>query len=199
MPDLKKIAPIASQMIRRDLGKYSGSSGVNKFFFLMNAIDYLIDHLGRDVVVKAFIEEIEKLKKAEKELGVEMLCKRIKSWEEAYKVLDYLRPKLIEIQLRYDDIQDKAQKVAKLEVDKKIKYRKLSKRISPYQPELYFIFNVLLRKSDIHRQIIPNEAFKTLDHAQYRKLELRRPKSEVASTESTETTESSTTTSEKQV
>lgn len=163
---VKSIAPLVGQLIKRDLGKYGGNSGVNKLFFLTNVIDLCLAHLNYEFVVREFLKEMERLEAVEKETGVRMIHNRLKSWDNCIKILNNLRPILAEVQMRYDDIKDKEMK-GKTETAKKIEYRKLTSKVSPYQPEIYWLFNFLIRLSDIQRTTIPTEAFRTPETSKY--------------------------------
>lgn len=175
------VAPTIGQLIRRDLGKYGGYSGVNKFFYLICTIDNLINHLGYDVVIKEVNKRLEKLKKFEEESGEETIYSKIKSWENLKKTLDNLRPKLSEIEFAYSDIKDKEFR-GKKETDKIINYKKLTKKVSPYQPELYFLFNLLMEMSDMQRQTIPPEFFRTPELSKYTKSPFTKKPHTTAST-----------------
>lgn len=166
---IKTIAPSIRQLIIRDLGKYGGNSGVNKFFFLINVIDNLITHIGEDVIIEKFNKEIERLKDFQEKTGEHTIYDRIQTWKQVNEILNNLRSRVAEIQFAYDDISDKKWKDVKKEVVKKSNYKKLIKKVSPYQLEIYFIFNFLMKISSIQHQTIPPEAFKTLELSKYPK------------------------------
>lgn len=167
--EIKTIAPSIRQLIIRDLGKYGGSSGVNKFFFLINVIDSLITHIGEDVIIEKFNQEIKRLKDFQEKTGEHTIYDRIQKWEQVNTILNDLRPRVAEIQFAYDNISDKKWMNEKKEIDKKLNYKKLTKRVSPYQLEIYFIFNFLMKISSIQHQTIPPEAFRTLEMSKYPK------------------------------
>jgi len=169
MEKIKNIAPAIRQLIIRDLGKYGGNSGVNKFFFLLNVIDSLITHIGENVVITEFDKEMKKLKEFQKKSNHSTLYDRLQSWEHVTRVLDNLRPRLSEIQFAYDDISDKKFKEKMSEPAKKLNYKKLIKKVSPYQVELYFVFNFLMKISSIQHQTIPPQAFTTPEMSKYNK------------------------------
>jgi len=175
---IKTIAPSIRQLIIRDLGKYGGNSGVNKFFFLTNVIDSLITHIGEDVVIEKFNEEMKRLKEFQEKTGESTIYDRIQNWSQVNKMLDNLRPKVSEIQFAYDDISDKKFKDEKKDVNKKLNYKKLTKKISPYQLEIYFLFNLLMKISSMQHQTIPPEAFRTPESTKYTKSPFVKSKSQ---------------------
>lgn len=155
------VSASVKQIITRDIGKYGGHSGVNKFFHLMNIITHLTQHLGEEKVIKEVNNKLKELKKFEEETGNKTIYSHVQSYEQIDKKFKSLRPKLDEIQLTYDLISDK--KFVKEKEDKlaKINYKKLTKKISPYQPELYFMFNLLMKMCNLQNQTISPENFKT--------------------------------------
>lgn len=166
---IKTIAPSIRQLIIRDLGKYGGNSGVNKFFFLINVIDSLITHIGEDIVIERFNQEIGRLKEFQEKTGQSTIYDKIQNWDQINRILDNLRPRVSEIQFAYDDIGDKKFKDEKKELDKKLNYKKLTKKVSPYQLEIYFLFNLLMKISSMQHQTIPPEAFRTPESSKYSK------------------------------
>jgi len=166
---IKTIAPSIRQLIIRDLGKYGGNSGANKFFFLINVIDSLVTHIGEDVVIERFNQEIERLKNFQEKTGESTIYSRIQTWSQVNTILDNLRPRVSELQFAYDDIKDKTFRDEKKEPLKKLNYKKLTKKISPYQLEIYFVFNLLMKISAMQHQTIPPEAFRTPESSKYNK------------------------------
>lgn len=177
MDKLINIPPAITKIIVRDLGKFGGHSGVNKLFYLMSVVDNLISFIGWDVFIREVKKELERLKKFEEETKEPTIYSKIKDWKNIKKSLDDLRPRLNEIQMFYDDIRDKERR-NKLETEKKWDYIRLSKRISPYQLELYFVFSLLMKITSIQRLTIPTEAFKTQEMDRYTKSTfIKQPKS----------------------
>jgi len=166
---IRNVGPSIGQLIIRDLGKYGGNSGVNKLFHLLCVIDNLTTHLGEDYVIEEVEKELKRLKEFEEKTQQVTVYKRIGNWEKLRKRLDFLRPKLGAIQFAYDDIKRKNKK-------KEINYKKLVKRVSPYQIELYWFFNLLMKISDEQSRTIPSEAFATHEQTQYLKKPFIKPK-----------------------
>lgn len=166
---IKPVAKAIQQLIRRDLGKYGGYSGTNKLFHLVCVIDQLRFHLGEDFVIEEVNKELERLKKYQEQSKQPTIYSKIKNWDNIKKTLDYLRPKLADIQMEYDHIRDKEFR-SKREIGKRLKYRKLIKKVSPYQPEIYFMFNLLMKISGMQTSTIPPQAFITPELSKYGKF-----------------------------
>jgi len=179
----KPIARSIQQLLRRDIGYYGGYSGVNKLFFLVCVIDTLRFHLGEDFVIEETNKELERLKKFEEKTNQPTIYSKIKDWENIKKTLDYIRPKLNEIQWAYDDIKDKTFRKTKEETSKKLNYRKLIKKVSPYQPEIYFMFNLLMKISTADQFTIPPHFFKTPEMSKYDKTPFMKEKPKNRETE----------------
>jgi hypothetical protein len=132
------------QIVIRDLGKYGGTSGVNKLFHLMNVIDYLITCVGE----KKMVDEVNKrLKESEG-------FYKFNNWADIKRKFKSLRPVLYTIQMEYDYMHSKKGR-------ENPRYEKLCKKISPYQPEIYFMFNLLIDVTELNYLTIPAEAFKS--------------------------------------
>jgi hypothetical protein len=171
---IKPIPPLISQMIKRDLGKYGGQSGINKLYDLICAIDMMIANVNYDFMIESFNRKLLDLKLFEEKTKEPTIYKRLVDWKTTKLLLDNLRPKLAEVKIAYDDIKDKEMK-GKEETKKKINYKKITRRVSPYQPEIYFVFNFLCEITDMQRQTIPAEAFRTVEQSKYIKQPFARP------------------------
>jgi len=176
MTEKKKVKAMATavrQMIIRDVGKYGGTHGVNKLFHLMNAIDHLLAHLDYDYVVKEFNKEIERLKKVEEETKSKTIYQSVKNWNNMQKILSTLRPRLGEIQFAYSRMGvAKSGEKSKYES----RYERLCSKVTPYQPEMYFFFNLLAEISDFQSQTIPTQAWETEDISRYIKTPFVKPR-----------------------
>jgi hypothetical protein len=171
---IKPIPPLISQLIKRDLGKYGGQSGLNKLYDLMCAIDMMIANVNYEFLIQSFNKKLIDLKLFEEKTKEHTIYRRLIDWNTTKNLLDSLRPRLAEIKLAYDDIKDKEFK-GKEETKKKINYKKITKRVSPYQPEIYFIFNFLCEITEMQRQTIPAEAFRTIEQSKYIKQPFAKP------------------------
>jgi len=169
---IRAIAPAINQLLRRDLGKYGGSATVNKFFYLTCAIDMLTQHIGENIVAEEVNRELFRLKNTEIESGNKTIASSVKDWNALKQVIDNLRPKLNDIQHNYDTIKDinaSESNRSPNENKKIIKFKRACKKLSPYQPEIYFLFNLLMKITDLQRQTIPAEAFRTPELSKYLK------------------------------
>lgn len=161
MTDIRTIYPISpmvSQLIIWDLGMFCSSHGLDKYFYQLNAIDKLVNSIGEENVVK----ELEKANITRK-------------WEEMTNRINEIRPIINEIKIRYDDIRKKEEN-NKADTEKRIEYRKLSRQISPYEFDLYFIFIFLINLTPIVSKTIPAQAMQNQDLAKYTKVPFSKDK-----------------------
>jgi len=173
--EVKPVAPAIKQMIIRDIGKYGGTHGVNKLFHMMSAIDDLMAHLSWTYVIKKFNEKIAEMKKFEEANNLQTLYRKVKDWDNMMKILTDLRPKLGAIEYNYGRMK---QTRFKKEIKDKytLRYEKLCKKVTPYQPEMYFFFNLLMEISGMQTQTITAEAWLTVDTADLIKPRFVKPK-----------------------
>lgn len=170
MVEIKPIAPSIEQLIIRDLGAYGGlRSGVDKLYYLMSAIynlqSFIVINYGEEIFLNEVQKELEKVKK----------FTRFKDWNEINQAFNKIRPILNEIKMLYDNIRDKELK-GKKDTPFQLKYKKLSRKVSPYQMEIYFVFNVLMKISGVQRKTIPNEAWRTPELREYIKMPFEKQK-----------------------
>jgi hypothetical protein len=149
---------MVSQLIIWDLGMFCSSHGLDKYFYQLNAVDKLVNSIGEENVSK----ELEK----------SVIPKR---WEEIKARINELRPIVNEIKIRYDDIRKKEEN-NKADTEKRIEYRKLSRQISPYEFDLYFIFIFLINLTPIVSKTIPAQAMQNQDLAKYNKVPFSKDK-----------------------
>jgi len=57
-----------------------------------------------------------------------------------------------------------------------VKVNSLVKKISPYQFEIYFVFNILMKISGIQRHTIPKQYFRTAETKDYVKTPFEKSK-----------------------
>ena len=171
---IKNIPIGTTQIIKRHLGAFATTSGVNKYFALLNATDTLEACMNQELVIEEINKELEKLKDYEEKTGNPTIYKHVKSWKNIYKLLSYLRPLIADAQLEYDLFQSK-KKVGRKDIDES-RLRQVTKKISPYQPQLHFLLNTLLNLSNISWQTIPNECFKSDDVSNITKSTFTREK-----------------------
>ena len=134
----------------------------------------MVANVNYDFLIESFNKKLIDLKIFEEKFKEPTIYKRLIDWKTTKALLDFLRPRLAEIKIAYDDIKDKEMK-GKEETKKKINYKKITRRVSPYQPEIYFVFNFLCEITDMQRQTIPAEAFRTIEQSKYIKQPFARP------------------------
>lgn len=164
MTEIKSISPLSSQLILRELGLFCSSYMSNDIYFLFNAVNLLISDLGDEYISQKYMEN-----------G--------KDWNEIKEKLARINKLVIKTKTFYDPILDKKfeKKKADDEFNKtqiffKRYFNKNAGKIALIQRDLYDIFIFLVKNSSIQRQTIPNEAFKILEHQNFRKITLdKRP------------------------
>ena len=163
--EIKPIAQAIKEAIIRDVGQYGGTYGLDKLFYLTNAIYHLLAHLKYDFVIPHFNNEMQKLKKLEEDTGVRTPYRRIKDWDNMFDILQNARPHIDEIKYEYDKIRKgKTKEDEKTAARKKIA-KKFYKKVSPYTLEIYFLFNFLMEISGLQALTIPTQAWQTPDTA----------------------------------
>lgn len=161
----KPVAPGVQQIIFTDLGNYGGiHTGIDKFFYLMNVIYNLTSHLMVNYGKEWFYDKIKE------ELKNTPL--KFKSWDEVNKVFEKIKPHLNRVKIYYDDARSKKE----IPKEKQVKINSLVRKISPYQVEIYFMFNILMKISQMQRHTIPKQYFRTLETSKYVKTPFEKSK-----------------------
>lgn len=161
----KPISPAIQQILFTDLGNYGEvHTGIDKDFYLMRVIDGLTGHLITNYGEKWFYETIEK------ELKNTPL--KFKTWQDIYKAFEKIKPHLNKAKIYYDDLRGKKD----IPKEKQVKIGSLAKKITPYQFEIYFVFNIMMKISGIQRHTIPMQYFRSVDKSKYVKTPLERSK-----------------------
>lgn len=166
--EIKRFSQLTSRLFLKEIGKYASTSGVNKFYSLLGAIDIGINHLHWDEIIKYIESDLDKLKKFEQTTQNKTIYSKVKDWNQLYNQLEIIRPKLTKIQMRYDEIYKKKMDDVK-EFDKINSYRIEAQKISPYAPELYYLLNAILEMTDMQNMTIPNEYLKSAELSEYQK------------------------------
>jgi hypothetical protein len=161
----KSIAVNIQQMIFTDLGNYGGiHTGIDKFFYLKNVIYQLTSHLivnyGKEWFEKRMAEELKNTPL------------KYKTWDEVNKVFEKMKPHLDRVKIYYDDIRGRKE----IPKEKQVKINSLVRKVSPYQIEIFFVFNILMKISGMQRHTIPKQYFKTLEDKKYIKSPFERMK-----------------------
>ena len=151
--EIKPIAPLFNQIVLRVLGNHCGTYLGNDVFYLVRAIYILLSDLGENYVEAEW-----------KKLG--------RDWTKTKKNLEKLDKRATEVKAFYDSIEDKRGDKKDKEVKIKRYYIKTASKIPILLPEAYDLFVFLAKKTPIHRQTIPSDAFKILEHAGRKTLEL---------------------------
>jgi len=154
---LKSLTPLVTQIVLRKLGMFSSSYLCNDLYFLMESINLLMSDIGEDYVVKKY-----------KEQG--------NDWNRTKKKLDDLNKLIVKIKVFYDPITnkkfDKKGDVNPVQVMFKKFFTKTASKVSLMQRDLYDLFIFLIKQTTIQRNQIPTDAFKILEHAQFRKIDM---------------------------
>jgi len=163
---LKSLSPLVVQVTLRKLGMFSSSYMGNDIYFLMEAINLLISDIGEDYIEKKY-----------KEQG--------KDWLVTKKKIEDLNKLIIKVKVFYDPIQnkkfDKKGDVNKVQAMFKKFFTKTASKVSLMQRDLFDLFIFLIKQTTIQRNQIPNEAFKIIEHSQFRKIDMtKRPASSTA-------------------
>lgn len=169
-----------AQLFKKDLAKYCSFSGINKFYNLLCAIDIGIAHIGWVELIKYIEKDLEEMKSFEEKTGNKTIYSHVKNWNQLYHELQKIRPVLAEIQFRYDEIYKKKDVEAR-EVQKVNTLRKIAQRISPYNMEMHYLLNVILKMSNMAYQSIPNEYLKSAETIEYSKDPFAKPRTETLS------------------
>lgn len=166
------IPPMIKQLIIREIAQAGSNSGVNKFYYIINVIDYCISYIGEDIIINEVKIRLDRLKRFETTNGEKTSLGHIRDWHHVKEHLDKMRPRLIKLQLYYDKIKDKKFEISKSETKDKINqinYQKIAKKISIYQPEIMWIYTLVLKITNLQYVTIPNEAFRSVEMSSYNK------------------------------
>jgi len=157
-----QISPSILRIVQGDLGKYASQPSVKNLSNLINVIDILTSHIGWKIVSETVNKELEQLKKYEEETGNKTIYSYCENWNSLIERIDSLRLIKNEIEIAYDEISDKQflDRKKDPEKEKKINYKRLSRKISPYQPEIYWLINILIKMSSLSRTSIPKDALR---------------------------------------
>jgi len=149
--ELKSISPATRQLIMIEIGRYGASFSVDKYFHLINAINmlknyFIVSENGQEFAEKKCNLKLEKFKFIES-------FSKIKSYKNIMDVIGKVQPIAIELKMKYDRVKDKRLKI----FDESQQLRRLSRKISPYLTEVYFIFNLFMELTNIQNHTISRE------------------------------------------
>ena len=153
---IKSLSPVISQMSLRKLGLYCSERLSIDQYYLMEAINLLISDVGED-----YIEE--------------RYNKQGKNWKEIKEKLATLNKLLSKSKTFYDAIKDKKFGKKTSDADEtqlmfERYFKKTASKISLMQRDLYDLFVFLVKETTLQRQQIPSEAFRILEHLNYRTI-----------------------------
>jgi hypothetical protein len=165
--EIKSISPLISQIALRVFGSYCSTHTGNDVYYLVKAIYILISDLGEENVKKEW----------------ELKGKNY-NWKKTKKLLVKLDKKSTEVKAFYDNFEDKRGERKGKEMEIKRYYAKTASKVPMLIPEIYELMIFLIKETSIQRQTISSEAFKILEHSQYRKIDLsKRPMSSNTNTQ----------------
>ena len=170
--EIKSISPLISQMTLRTLGSYCSTQIGNDVYYLIRAINLMKSDLGE-----------EEIKKEWEAMG--------RNWGKTKKALEKLEKKSIAVKNFYDAIEDKRFEKKDKEIKIKKFYIKTASKIPVLIPEAYDLLVMMIKKTQIQRQTIPSEAFKILEHAGYKKIEIGKKSPQAEKSATSETSQSS--------
>jgi len=159
MPEkLKSLPPMLNQICLRKLGMYCSERLMIDDYYLLEVVNLLISYFRDEEVAKIYKEE-----------G--------KDWEKTKVSLLKLNRKIAKAKTWYDAIENKRFTRKTLEPNKvqfmiKRMFTTTLSKISLMKPELYDAFVILTSRTTMQMQQIRSEAFKILEHARYRTLNL---------------------------
>lgn len=150
--ELKNIPPSVSQIVESSLANYTNQQGIQKLFSLLEATEnlrqFMIVNYGEEWLVGRVNEELKK-----------STLVRCKDYAQLNKRLLESRKKLNEAQIIYDT--NKGRK----ETEKKNYEIAISRKITPYQEELHFLFNLMLVLSGMQNKVISREKLRSPEEA----------------------------------
>lgn len=161
--ELKSITPSVSQMVEKSLANYINQQGIQKFYSLFevteNLKQFMIITYGEDWLIKKVNEELAKSKLI-----------KLQDYEQLDKFLKKARKKINEAQIVYDTNKNKRENIKKnFEV-------LISKKISPYQIELHFLFNLMLSLTPFSNKVISRELLRSAEEGKLNQNQFKKEK-----------------------
>lgn len=152
MSNIKSIPPSITTMIERSLANFCNEQGNQKLYYLLDSVE----SMRQFMIVQYGEEYVKKLVEIELSKGI---LSKIKNYHQLDKIIEKSRQKINECEFLYTQFRKK--KPAEREGVEKI----ISRKLSPYQKELYFIFMVLLKISGNQNKIISRELLRNPDQS----------------------------------
>lgn len=142
------LSPSITVIVERSIANFSNQQGIHKIYSLLEAVEMLKNFIMVNNGEEFFMKEIENEFARFKSF-------KIKNYIEFRKFLDKSKKDIDESQIAYEIIKSKKSSVnAKL-------IQKISKKISPYQFELYFLFVLLLKMTGLQNKTISKELLRS--------------------------------------
>lgn len=150
--ELKNIPPSVSQIVERSLANYSNQQGVQKIYSLLEATENLMQFMIVSYGENWLIEKVDEYLKKSKLV-------KYKDYAQLEKTIKESRRKINEAQIIYDLSKGKK------DFDKKNYEVTISRKITPYQKELHFLFNLMLVLSGMQNKVISRELLRSPEEA----------------------------------
>lgn len=142
---LINIPIIQGHQIIRQLGMYCSTSMGVELYYYFNVYHLLISCLGEEFYKK----ELEKINK---------------DWEKVKRNLIKLEKKVMAVKTFYDALEDKRFERKNKEKEIKRYFIKVASKIPTISQDLYDVVYIGLINTTLHRQTIPADAFRILEH-----------------------------------
>lgn len=177
MSELITFSGNGSQNFLKALGKFASFSGVNKYYHLLIAIEIGKNEIGEVRLIEYINDDLARMKEFEVKTGCKTIYSQVKSWNNIFDEIAKIRPILQGIEYNYDLIYKKRDFEGK-EMDKVRYYRQMVQKISPYNVVLHYLFNVILKMSNMQQRSVPNEYLKSAETIEYQKDPFAKPRTE---------------------
>lgn len=186
--EIKPIAPGILQIMKTHIGKYMGEAGLDKFFHLMNAIDLGIQHIGEDFFWTRVEDRLKKYREFEKQTNLKTMASHVKGCDEIKIYLDNFRIIVNDLKIAYDEIKEKDMR-GKTDIPKIIEYKKRARMVTPYQPILYFVFDEIMKITNLQSTTIPPEMIRSPQLAKFTHTPFAEKRKEMSPEPKSETTQ----------
>lgn len=170
--EIKTISPLISQQVLRILGSMCSTYNGNDIYYFVRAIYMLLSDVGEDYVQRCW--ELQG-----------------KDWNRTKKNLEKLDKKAIHVKSFYDALEDKKMEKRKREQEVKKFYIRTASKIPMLLPDAFDLFVFLAYKTPVHKQTIPSEAFKIIEHQGRKPLGAEKKKPETPAPQPTEVSQES--------
>lgn len=166
----KNISPHVKQVILRTLGLSFSTYLGNDLYFLLKAVNIIINDVGEDFVR-------------------EELKSEGRDWDKIKSQLTSIEKKVLKAKPYYDMLEDKTFHKKEFEQRNRAEFLRHASKIPLVDNPLIWLYAFLVRKTDLRVMTIPSEAFKVLEHSGFRKLNVAGTTSAGASISSWSSTE----------